>query len=259
MGLEILEAIKQFFREIAETFKTYKDFVESPISKFETAIDNFYSKKTIVTFFIWFFHGLLLYMAFILTFLLHAVVCIPALYRFSLALYQIIKRHTDSVSGGIVLTYAKYQMYYIYCMNLWRVLHTYQEDLKLRITGYWYSLIPSNSFVLKGNCWLWCYRAQKRNTEPFDKAHLEFIAEVINAEIDMMLRNGIFEGVVYPNNYRFIVDDVIDCGGFILIYVLFIADENDVKYIYGKNAINHDTITNSTADKGDDDFGDRQQ
>jgi hypothetical protein len=102
--------------------------------------------------------------------------------------------------------------------------------------------------------WLCCYRLRKKTREPFDAEHLIFIGEIIIDEIASMLANGFFEGVVYPCNYQFFIDDVVDAGNDVLLYVLFMEDEKDAAYINARSAVRHDA-QDAQGGMEDDDFG----
>ena len=152
-----------------------------------------------------------------------------------------------------LLSDRKRQAYDVYGENLWRVLYDFQEDFKIRISGRGTNLFPNNPFVLRGGVWMYCYRASKKNKSQFDNEHLEFIRETCIAELSSLLQCGEFVGVTYPCNLFFYMDEIVDIGSEILIYVLFVENEADVEYIRRKNTVDHQG-GNRPDRVGDEDF-----
>ena len=158
------------------------------------------------------------------------------------SLEVVIKTIIRYTKQKVVLTATKRVAYTLLRYNLWRMLQTYQEDLKIRLPEYEYSMTPSNPYVLRGNVWMCCYILRKRQPMPFESEHLEFIQDAIDEEINAMIRNMAFEGVVYPCSYRFVADEVIDSKNTVRVYVLLIEDERDIAYLRNKYTIIHDTV-----------------
>ena len=168
-----------------------------------------------------------------------AIVFVILVYAIQLAvkIWRIILRH---IKRGVILTQTKIQAYYLCRENLWRLFNDYHEDLKIHRYEKSYSLVSSNPFILRHNVWMCCYSVRKKSPVLFDDEHLEFISETVEDGISSMLANGDFEGVVYPCNYKFVVDEVKDGKNTVNIYVLFVEDENDIAYLNRKTAVDHD-------------------
>ena len=146
------------------------------------------------------------------------------------------------IGSNVILTATKRTAYTILRYNLWRMLKTYQDDFKIRLPEHAYSMTPSNPYVLRGNVWMCCYVFRKKQPIAFESEHMEFIKDTTDDEINAMIENRAFEGVVYPCSYRFVVDEVIDSKNTARVYVLLIEDERDIAYINNKNAIIHDAV-----------------
>jgi hypothetical protein len=252
--LAIVDALSQFGRAVKEIFKNFFQTVDAICDLFSNICDGFKThrmlKITVASIFI-----APLYIAlYFVSFAYYLIKCVPPLFTLIFSIALEVERYMNTQNGGAILTPTKRYAYLTYRENLLHVYREYQEDLRIRAPQYSYRLTPSNPYVLRGNVWMCCYRVSKRDKTAFDSNHIEFVAETVDGEISAMLANGFYDGVTYPCNYNFVVDEVVDNGGEVLIYVLFVEDSNDAAYVARINAVNHDS-SDAPAVMEDDDFG----
>ena len=250
--LETVAALTQFGGESSKIFAKYWNDIFGGLEKLTGKIERFESAKSVKGLFELIAYSFCITAVLVVMLAVRIVQHIPALWRLLIAILEIIDRHCGK--GTDAMSAERYQMYYVFGENLWRVMLENQDGFKLHAKGESYKLMPSNKFVLRDGVWLYCYRCRKTDTATFDDEHLEYIADAVNDDIAAMLEFGFFDGVYQPCSYQFIVVDVADRGDHILAYVLFVENESDIAFINKGNAVNHET-QGGTKVMEDDDFG----